>query len=66
MHCFACGARMSKNCGSFIAVTEDGQAVFVGEDCHDKIQMAGTSGWQSPKGGPRLWIPGERERRERS
>lgn len=38
-----------------IVDTRDGQTVFVGSECFKLIKKAGESGYQPPKGGPRLW-----------
>ena len=48
--CFACDRRLSSN--PYVAVTIDGQIVYVGSDCYKNI---GKAGWQPPKGGPRLY-----------
>lgn len=50
--CFACDARMTGN-NDFLAHTEDGQNVFVGESCYMKLAIV--QGWQPPKGGPILF-----------
>lgn len=59
--CFACGARIGKS-GCARAHTADGQNVYVGSSCWQKILSASTdvrggehAGYQPPKGGPRLW-----------
>jgi hypothetical protein len=36
-------------------LTVDGQRVFVGDDCYNRIATSGESGYQPPLGGPRLW-----------
>lgn len=51
--CFAC-AKPLKN--AEIADTRDGQIVFVGSDCFQKIRASGQDGYQPPLGGPRLWM----------
>ena len=58
--CFACGRGFRRNSYGRIvfhpmAITIDGQRIFVGHDCHRKIAIAGSHGYQPPRGGPRLW-----------
>ena len=62
IRCFVCNARLLE-ANSFMATTEDGQKVRVGEECYWKLATYpyGTDNpWQPPKGGPRL-VPGWRE-----
>lgn len=53
--CFACGrvihAKMPHK-----ADTRDGQWVFVGAECFKLVMAAGETGYQPPKGGPRLYL----------
>lgn len=58
--CFACGRKFRENSWGHIvfhpeALTIDGQRVFVGHDCYQRIDAAGPSGYQPPLGGPRLF-----------
>lgn len=53
--CFACDRKL-RGKDSWLVTTADGQTVFVGTDCHRHIANAGESGYQPPKGGPRLWL----------
>lgn len=58
--CFACGRSFRENSYGRVvfhpvALTIDGQCVFVGHDCHRKICAAGHTGYQPSLGGPRLW-----------
>lgn len=58
--CFACDRRFRRNSFGLIvfhseAITLDGQRVYVGCDCYQKIVQAGADGYQPPLGGPRLW-----------
>jgi hypothetical protein len=53
--CFACDKPLnSYNCVD----TRDDQVVFVGSECYRKIIASGETGYQPPKGGPRLWRVG--------
>lgn len=52
--CFACDRKLGKN--PHYADTHEDQCVVVGSECYKAIQEAGESGWQPPKGGPRLWV----------
>ena len=54
MKCFACDKKIPDQKGS-IADTKDGQLVYVGPQCYRNIK-AFTSGYQPPKGGPRLFV----------
>lgn len=55
MHrCFACDRRLIPN--PYLADTRDSQFVYVGSECYSKIKRAGDTGYQPPKGGPRLWV----------
>lgn len=53
--CFACDKRLKKI--RLSAYTSDGQCVFVGPDCYEKIQKGFKDGYQPPTGGPRLYTP---------
>lgn len=55
MKCFACGKPLKDNSPRFLVDTRDGQFVYVGPDCHDKIVVADEKGYQPPLGGPRLY-----------
>jgi hypothetical protein len=52
--CFACGKPMTEN--RHLVDTRDGQTVFVGRECYRKIVANKESGYQPPKGGPRLYV----------
>ena len=52
--CFACD-RIIREEKPAIADTRDGQGVYVGNECLKKILRAGESGYQPPKGGPKLY-----------
>ena len=51
--CFACDRKLGRN--PAIIDTRDGQTAFVGAECFKLIIKAGDSGWQPPKGGPKLY-----------
>ena len=51
--CFACNRPLSPF--PKMAVTRDGQHVYVGENCHKLIIKAGAEGYQPPLGGPKLY-----------
>lgn len=51
--CFACDKRLGKN--PKMVDTRDAQIVFVGSECFKMIEKAGESGYQPPKGGPKLY-----------
>lgn len=51
--CFACGKRLGKR--PHKADTRDDQIVYVGQECWRLIILAGDSGYQPPRGGPRLY-----------
>lgn len=58
--CYACGKKFRKNSYGRIVfhpevLTVDGQRQFVGHDCYRRVINAGVDGWQSPRGGPRLF-----------
>lgn len=53
--CFACGRLIGRLAKERMADTRDGQTVAVGADCMKKIEAAGGTGYQPPKGGPRLY-----------
>lgn len=51
--CFACGkALKSKR----LIDTRDAQTAYVGPECFKRIKDAGNTGWQPPRGGPRLYL----------
>lgn len=52
--CYACGRKIVGT--PAMADTRDAQTVYVGPECFRKIKQAGESGYQPPKGGPRLWL----------
>lgn len=51
--CFACDKKLGRSPKR--ADTRDAQTVFVGRECYARITAAGESGYQPPKGGPRLY-----------
>lgn len=51
--CFACGKPLGAN--PSLADTRDGQTAHVGSECMRKIEAAGETGWQPPRGGPKLY-----------
>lgn len=51
--CFACDRKLGKS--PMLVDTHDDQFVYVGRDCGRLITAAGESGYQPPKGGPRLY-----------
>ena len=51
--CFSCGRKLGK--GRALADTRDSQIVFVGSECIKLIGNSGKTGYQPPKGGPRLY-----------
>lgn len=51
--CFACGRRLGKN--PTLVTCVDEQDVFVGSECAKMIDKSGATGWQPPRGGPRLY-----------
>jgi len=57
--CFACGRKLGNN--PYPADTRDGQFVFVGSECYKLIKSAGGSGYQPPKGGPKLWLLSQKD-----
>ena len=57
--CFVCGRRLGKN-PCRVDTLED-QWVFIGSECYRFVKSAGETGYQPPKGGPRLY-PLTRER----
>lgn len=48
--CFACGRKLGKN--PHLVACIDEQIVHVGSEC---FKLIGPTGWQPPKGGPRLF-----------
>ena len=54
--CFACGRHLLSK--AHLVDTRDGQTVYVGPNCYEKILKAKEAGYQPPKGGPRLWLLG--------
>jgi hypothetical protein len=60
--CWACGKKFKPGTERKMAITNDGQCVYVGPVCYGYIARAGErEGWQPPLGGPRLY-PMEIER----
>lgn len=53
--CFACD-RPITTISPRLVDTRDDQVVEVGQECFRKIIKAGDVGYQSPRGGPRLWL----------
>ena len=51
--CFAYGRKLGTN--PALVDTRDDQFVFVGRECLKQIEKAGETGYQPPKGGPRLY-----------
>jgi len=51
--CFACDRALGRK--PKVVDTRDAQFVHVGVDCFRKIVSAGDSGYQPPKGGPKLY-----------
>ena len=49
--CFACDRKLGKN--PHVAVTSDGQRVYVGSECFKKLDGCG---YQPPLGGPKLYM----------
>lgn len=52
--CFACGRQLGKT--PHRVDTRDDQTVFVGRECYKLIERAGETGYQPPRGGPRLYL----------
>jgi PP-loop superfamily ATP-utilizing enzyme len=52
-YCYACNRKLRK--ALHTVITSDGQRVDVGPDCYDKIDLAGSRGYQPPLGGPKLF-----------
>lgn len=55
--CFACNQLFKHR--PRIADTQDGQTVYIGNNCYQKIKKAGYEGYQPPKGGPKLFVAGK-------
>lgn len=55
--CFACDRPLGTK--PAMAVTSDGQHVFVGLECFRQIVNSGDAGYQPPLGGPRLFFEAE-------
>jgi hypothetical protein len=56
--CFACGKSIRSTAHEI--GTRDGQTAYVGPECFKLIVRSGETGYQPPKGGPRLFqIAGE-------
>lgn len=53
--CFACDKKLTGKLPHKLAHCLDDQDAFVGADCWKKIEKSGISGYQPPKGGPRLY-----------
>ncbi len=57
LKCFACGRKLPAS--PYFCNTADGQKELrVGPDCWRRIKASGNNGYQPPKGGPRLYLPG--------
>jgi len=54
VRCFACD-RVIQRKVPFQVDTRDDQIVFVGPECYKLVMAAGATGYQPPKGGPRLY-----------
>lgn len=52
--CFACDRPLGLR--PKLVDTRDGQTVYVGAMCFERIVAAGEAGYQPPKGGPRLYL----------
>ena len=53
--CYACGRPFCGARRPHLAITSDGQRVYVGPQCLRRIEAAGAEGYQPPSGGPRLF-----------
>jgi hypothetical protein len=55
--CYACGKSFMVEASLRLAslADDDGRLVYVGSDCHRKIEQAGTRGYRPPGGGPTLY-----------
>lgn len=51
--CFACGKPLGAN--PKLIDTRDGQTAYVGSECWKFVAAAGDSGYQPPRGGPKLY-----------
>lgn len=51
--CFACGKALGAN--PKLVDTRDGQTAYVGVECAAMVEKAGESGYQPPRGGPKLY-----------
>ena len=57
IRCFACNRVIDLPKPAKVVVTSDGaQLVYVGPDCYKLVVQAGATGYQPPRGGPRLFI----------
>lgn len=54
MKCFACERPLFSR--AHLVDTRDAQRVYVGLECFQQIQEAGETGYQPPKGGPKLYL----------
>jgi hypothetical protein len=55
MHrCFACDRLLDIK--KTLVRCADEQTVFVGDECYRRVKAAGETGYQPPKGGPRLYL----------
>jgi hypothetical protein len=52
--CFACERKLGGD--PHLVDTRNGLEVFVESECYKLIEKAGETGYQSPSGGPRLWL----------
>lgn len=53
-NCFACGRQIRRVSHALTSLDE--QTVYVGPCCFAKAKNAGLTGYQPPKGGPRLYM----------
>ncbi len=54
--CFACDRPLGKR--PKLVDTRDGQKVFIGASCFRLIEQSGDTGYQPPRGGPKLYLIG--------
>ena len=52
VRCFACDAKLRKY--RVVQAIDKAQNVWIGPECARHVFNAGITGWQPPKGGPRL------------
>lgn len=51
--CFACGKKLGED--PTLVDTRDGQTAYIGSECAKFVSQAGESGYQPPRGGPKLY-----------